>query len=809
MITATQNSYSNDDDRFSGTCGASFPSLSTSNRWPFMLQPASDQRKTSIEVAASMPAAEIENYSAHVHEILLILRRRIWVIVGTMLTVISAAVLFVQLVTPRYTATATVLIDPQRSKAVDTDNKQSTVMSASGDDSMINSQVLLLQSVPVLQRVVDELDLAHDPEFGPHETLLAPIKRLLATPRQQAPGLSADDVAKSQALQFLSKRLNVQRDGTSFVIDVNVISEDPEKASKIANAVVNSYFYEQVHSKYDTTKIAASWFNHQLDALKSKVLASDRAVEEFRAKNNLTATQGVTVNDQQLQDLNNKLIDAHVQTAEARAKFEQVENIIKTHADPGMLDQALSSDVIARLRQQYADVVKNLADVSSKFGPQHPLVVNARAQVQATQKLIDQEVHRILEATRQAYQVAQSREDALRTSLDNLKNVSNQSGIEQVRLRELQREADANRTLYETFLARYKETNAQESLALPDSRLIAKADIPVQPSFPKTMLILALAAALGLSFGCLLALGVDYIDRRVKSLHQAEIITGTPTLAAIPLVGPRELSSRASRGRQDLNGYDPGAPQLLPPSMQPPLMRYVIEEPTSLFAESVRAVRLSLQRAARNAPVKSVMVTSSIDGEGKTTLAVNLAQSLATIGLKTILVEGDLRNPEMSRSLCPRATIGAIEVATGEAHFRDALLMDRVTGLTILPSPSKDRDPDISEFIFSNAMRAMLDRVQQEFEYVVIDAPPLVPLVDARALADLADRIVLAIRWDSTPRDVVAQAIETLMPAYEHLLGTVLTRVDMQRLRLYDYYRSSPYVTPYSYLGQPRIGRAS
>lgn len=775
-----------------------------------MLQPVSDQRKALIDAAASMPASDIENYSAHVREILLILRRHIWVIVSTMAIVIAAAVLFVQLVTPRYTATATVLIDPQRSKAVDTDNRQPTITSTASDDSMINSQVLLLQSVSVLQRVVNKLDLAHDPEFGPHETLLTPIKRLLAPPRPPAPGLSADDVAKAQALQFLSdKRLTVQRDGTSFVIDVNVISEDPAKAAKIANAIVDSYFYEQVRSKYDTTKIAASWFNQQLDELKSKVLASDRAVEEFRAKNNLTATQGVTVNDQQLQDLNNKLIDAHVQTAEARAKFEQVENIIKTHADPGMLDQALSSDVIARLRQQYADVVKNQADVSSKFGPQHPLVVNARAQVKATQKLIDQEVHRILEATRQAYQVAQSREDALRTSLGNLKNVSNQSSIEQVRLRELQREADANRTLYETFLARYKETNAQESLDLPNSRMVSKADIPVQPSFPKTTLILAFAGVLGLGFGCVLAFGVDYIDRRVKSLHQAEVITGTPTLAAIPLVGPRELSSRASRGRQELSGYDPGAPQLLPPSMQPPLMRYVLEEPTSMFAESVRAVRLSLQRAARNAPVKSVMVTSSIDGEGKTTLAVNLAQSLAAIGLKTILVEGDLRNPEMSRSLCPRATIGAIEVATGEARFRDALLMDRVTGLTILPSPPKDRDPDISEFIFSDAMRAMLDQLQQEFEYVVIDAPPLVPLVDARALADLADRIVLAIRWDSTPRDVVAQAIETLKPAYEHLLGTVLTRVDMQRLRLYDYYRSSPYVMPYSYLGQPRIGRAS
>ena len=179
------------------------------------------------------------------------------------------------------------------------------------------------------------------------------------------------------------------------------------------------------------------------------------------------------------------------------------------------------------------------------------------------------------------------------------------------------------------------------------------------------------------------------------------------------------------------------------------------------------------------------------------------------MGRKTILVEGDLRNPEMSRSLAPRATIGAIEVALGEVRFGQALLVDQTTGLMVLPAPPKDRGHDISEFIFSNAMRALLDQLQKQFDYVVIDSPPLVPLVDARALADLADRIVLAIRWDSTPREVVAQAVETLMPAHDQLLGTVLTRVDMHRLRLYDYYRSAPYVTPYSYLGQPRIGRSS
>ena len=769
-----------------------------------MLQRASDYdpRRDLIESygAGSPPP----NRTVDLREMVQILRRRRWIVIWTTLALLGASILFVLVVTPLYTATSTVLIDPHRSSQVDSSSSQQISSNFATDDATTDSQVLLIQSPAVLGRVVDDLKLAHDPEFGPHWSILDPIKKLFSSPHKLAPGQSAEDVARAETLDYLGRRLKVTREGTTFVIDINLSSESADKAAKIANAIADSYFYEQVHSKYDTKKIAAGWLNQQIDDLKSRVLASDKAVEEFRAANNLTIAQGVTVNDQQLGDLNGKLIEAHVQTAEARSKFEQVQNIAKNHSDPGTLDQALSSDVITRLRTQYADVAKNLADASAKFGPQHPMVVNARAQLHETQRLIDQEVARILESTRQAYQVAKSREDALQKSLDNLKQVSNDSSQQQVRLRELQREADANRTLYESFLARYKETSAQESLDLPNSRVVAKADIPITPSFPKTKLILALALVVGAGFGSVLAFGADYFDRRVKSLRQAEEVTGVPTLAAMPLIGTRELASRANRGRQELSQYDPNAIRLLPPTMQPPLMRYVLEEPTSLFAESVRAVRLAIQRASRTEPVKTVMVSSSVDGEGKTTLAVNLALSLAAVGMRTILVEGDLRNPEMSRSLCPRASVGVIEVAAGQARLDQAVLVDRATGLAILPSPPRKRVAGISEFVFSDAMSNMLEHLRRHFDYVIVDSPPLVPLVDARALAECADRVVLTIRWDSTPQDVVAQALETLAPAYDRVIGTVLTRVDLQRLRFYDFYRSSSYLTPYSYLGQPR-----
>jgi exopolysaccharide transport family protein len=767
----------------------------------------SQSRKDSLDAPPSQDV--MDNYAHHLRESLRVLKRRRWIVAATTAVFVTAALLFVFLVAPRYTATATVLIDPRRSNVADSDSNQQKASSPTSDDATVNSQAVLLQSDAVLRRVVDELNLGKDPEFGGHKSMVASVMRLF-TPSHAAPNRqSADDVAKAKAVSYLgSRRLKVARDGTTFVIDVDATSESPEKAAQIANAVVDAYFAEQVQGKFDTRKIAASWFDKQLGGLKSKVEESDRAVEEYRAAHNLTITQGVTVNDQQLTDLNNKLIDAHVQTAEARAKFEQVQNIVQNHADPGTLEQALQSEVIARLRTQYADVAKNLADLSSKFGPQHPQVVNARAQLRETKKLIDEEVHRILDNTQQAYKVAQSREDALTKSLANLKNVSNESGIEQVRLRELQREADANRTLYESFLARYKETSAQESLELPDARLVSKASVPIQPSFPKTTLILGFAGLLGVGFGGVLAFVIDSADHRVKSLRQAEEVTGVPTLAAIPVIGTRELSDRANRGRQELENYDPSAVQLLPTAMQPPLMRYVLDEPTSLFAESVRAVRLAIQRAARNEPAKSIMVTSSIDGEGKTTLATNLALSIASLGMRAILVEGDLRNPEMSRSLCPQAKVGVVDVALGRARFEQALFFDQATGLAVLPSPPKPRGEAVSEFVFSDAMRNMLDHLRKHFDYVIIDAPPLVPLIDARALGEIADRVVLAIRWDSTPRDVVAQALETLSTEQEHLIGTVLTRVDMERLRDYDYYRSSSYLTPYSYLGQPRVGGA-
>ena len=727
-----------------------------------------------------------------------ILRRRWRLVAGApALLGLGALIYLMFFSTTLYTAASTIFVNLRRTTAIESNQSQVETSNFGIDDATIDSEAMLIQSVAILQRVVERLKLPEDQEFNPPPGTLDRIKHAFRSSRSDG-GLSANDAAFARAVDILQHRVKVARQASTFLVEISASSVSPRKAALIANAIADAYFDEQVRAKNDATKIAAKWLNGQLDELKARVVASEKAVEDFRATNNLTVSQGVTMNDQQLTDLNNQLIDARAKTAEARAKFDQAQQVSKAGGDPGGISAATSSDVITRLRTQYADLAKNEAEQLSKYGPRHPAAANVRAQLRDTQRLIDEEIKRILQSTRRDYDVARSREASLQQSLDQLQGVASSSGQAQVRLRELQREAEANRTLYESYLARFKESTSQQSLQLPDSRIVTAASAPIAPSSPKTTPVLGIAMMLGLGIGCVLAFLADYLDGRVKTLEQVEDISGVPALAALPLIGAGELAGLAKRGKSALGRYDARTMKLLPAALQPPLMRYAIEVPGTFFAEAIRAVRLVLQRTMKTHHVKVLLVTSALENEGKTTLAANLAQSLAILGVRTLLIDGDLRNPQLTRSLCPNAEVGLPEVATGHAHPDRAVLTDPSTGLAILPSTVVRRQEFITDLMFSDRIVDVLDYYRDRYELIVIDSPPLVPLVDGRALAELADRIVVATAWDQTPGEVLVHAIELLAPVHDRILGVILTCVDLSRLRFYDYYRSSAYLKPYA-----------
>ena len=762
-----------------------------------MLQRNFDQPYQAPEETTGAPIENASQPAVDLREMARILRRRWKTVAAPAIGLMLLALVYLLFATTLYTATSTVLVDPRRTTAIESNQSALSMSNFGTDDATIESETLLIQSIAILQRVVERLKLTDDPEFIPTPGILDPIKRLFSFAGPVA-GANPEDSAKARSVEILQRRMKVTRQGTTFLVDINVSSESPRKAAAIANAVAEAYFEEQVRAKNESTRIAASWLNGQIDGLKSRVGASEKAVEDFRSANNLTVSQGVTVNDQQITDLNNQLVAARVQTAEARAKFDQAQHTGKSGIDPGGINAAISSDTISKLRAQYADIAKNEADLTSKYGPRHPLVANVHAQLRDTQRLINEEIQRILQSARNDYDVARSREASLQQSFDQLQGVSSSSGQAQVRLRELQREAEANRTLYESYLARYKETTAQASLEMPDSHVVTKASVPIVPSWPKTWLLLGLALTLGVGVGCVLGFLADYLDQRIKTLEQAEQISGVPALAAVPLVGARELARLAKRGRNELGRYNPKAARLLPAALQPPLMRYALDAPGTFFAESIRAIRLALQRTLRVQPVKVVLVTSALESEGKTTLAANLAQSLATLGIRTLLVDADLRSPQLTRSLCPHAEFGLLQVAMDRVSADQAILIDRSTGLSILPSTAVKQADLITELMFSQRIVDVLDHLRHRYELIIIDSPPLVPLVDGRALAELADRIVLALAWDQTPGEVLSHTMDLLAPVHDRVLGTVLTQVDLSRLRFYDYYRSSAYLKPYA-----------
>ena len=756
------------------------------------------QRNSETLLAPPSPHLQLQDSEAEtlvdLREIGRILMRR-WKIISIFTgSLVLAAVVFVLAVTPQYTATATVLVDPRRANIADVNQ---TVLSNFGtDDATIESQALLIQSVAILQKVVERLKLADDVEFVPPQTIIGYIKGLFRA-RSNEPGASPEDVARSVAIDTLQRRMKVVRQGTTFLVDINVNSWSPRKSTEIANNIATAYFEEQVRSKYESTRIAAGWLNGQIATLRQRVKASEQTVEEFRASNNLTSSQGVTVNDQQITDLNNKLIEARVQTAETRAKFEQIQQVNKAGGDQGATNAAISSDIITKLRTQFADIAKNEADLSSKYGTRHPLVANIRAQRVDTQRLINEEIQRILQSTRHDYDVARSREASLQSSLEALQGVSGTSNQALVQLHDLRREAEANRTLYESYLARYKEASAQESLEMPDSKVVTRASIPISPSFPKSTLLIGLALVLGSGLGCAGAFLIDYLDHRIKSLDQAEASLGLTALAAVPMVDARSLAISAKRGRASLSRHDPQAKGLLLPALRPPLMRYAAEEPSSLFAESIRAIRLSVQQSLRIKPAQIILVTSAIDNEGKTTVAVNLALSFAAIGARTLLIDCDMRNPETSRSLCPKAETGLIEVALDDQPLDRAILVDRGTGLSILPAPAGGYADFATELMFSDRIDGILTELRKHYDLIILDSPPVVPIVDGRALAELADQILMTVAWDQTPIEAARHAVDLLAHVRDRILGIVLTKVDMRRLRYYDYYNSSAYIKPY------------
>lgn len=679
-------------------------------------------------------------------------------ILATTIAALLLAVVFVLLAPHRYTAVTEILIDPVDLRAVANEASPSTPTSDTAL-LLIDSQVRVLTSDDVLRPVVESQGLARDPEFvGKPSPLRAIVDAVLAALGQHKPAGANDPTLT--ALNALKKAVRVTRAERTYVVDVAVASKDPAKAARLANAIAQSYLTEQTQVRADAARQVSQSLTARLNELKERVHQAEERVEAFRESHNIVNANGQLVNEQQLSDLNNQLAAARARTAAAKARLEQVEAVQKSKDDVGAFPEAVQSQTITALRTQYAEIMRLQAQQTTTLGPRHPAVIEIQAQAERLRRMIDDEVNRIARAAQADYDSAKASQDLLERNVDTLGQSALTTDSALVSLRELQRDVQASRAVYESFLLRARQTGEQERVDTKNIQIISKADLPLNRTSPPSNAILALGAVLlGLAAGSGLVLLRDAFPDVVPRLPRGflpgfrreedrsdppdELSAGVPVLAKLP--GVESASSVDS-----------------------------MDEPNLRFAAGIRKVYEAVQANHKKRGNPSIMVVACHNDADTAAVALTLA-ALAAATQRVLLIDADLDQRTLSTIDADRSETGLVDVAGGRRRLSDAVVRDRDTNISMIPfiTPFSRRDRAIKGEDIKTAFAQA-----KHFDVVIVAAMDIARDPSARLFAGLVDHIVVVTRAEDAKRGAVDEIVSDLGLDARKLRGAVVTEAE-------------------------------
>ena len=666
-------------------------------------------------------------------------------IIYSTIAALALAVLFVVLSPHQYTATTQILIDPSDLRAVGDDTTRASQMSDAAL-MQVESQVSVLTSDAVLRRVVASEGLEHDPEFARGPSFLS---RLMG--KDSIPGGKT-----LAALNELQRRVTVKRAERTFVVDVSVTSRDAKKAVRIANAIAQAYLDEQTQERADSARQVSQSLSARLQELKDRVRDSEQKVETFKASNNLVGVNGQLITDQRLSEMNNQLGAASARTAEAKARLEQVEQVQRTKDENGAFPEALQSATITSLRSQYAEIVRREAEQTTTLGPLHPAVIDIQAQAERLRHMIDTEVDRAAVAARTEYASAKDSEKTLAANFETIKNTAIGNSEAMVGLRELERDAQASRDIYQAFLVRARETGEQEQVDTKNIRVLSRADLPQKRSSPPPSLVVALAAMmLGAAAGSGIVLirppaaggsrrrkpraGLRKVPAVMRFWPTADTVTA-PVLAVIP-------ATDISFGLR------------------------AVEDPASPIAREIRKVYDEV-RASQTAPGNpSVLVVACDDDDDAATVTLTLA-ALAAATQRVLVIDTDLDRRTMSAIDAEPGSAGLVDVAVGRRLLSDAITLDRETNINLVPfvAPASRRNRRIYDADISEAFEQT-----KRYGMVIVAAMNAGGDPSTGFFADLVDHIVLVIKADAHDARALEQCVARLGLDPGKVRGVVLT----------------------------------
>jgi capsular exopolysaccharide synthesis family protein len=713
-----------------------------------------------------------EQDDASLRDFFSLLWRRRLIIVLTVAVAVIGTLAVLMTVTPKYTSTAMILVEPRVNRVADT---TSVLSGLPPDFETIQTELEILASHSLHRRVVRDLGLTKDREFNPGLQQPWIGRRLLKSlfgGKDTPP--TAEEIERS-TVNALDGAVKVASSGRSRVIMLSVEADSPAKAAKITNALADAYLVSQLDAKFEATQRTTNWLNKRLAELKAQVQASEQAVEVYRQQAGLVeGRDAVSSTAEQMTSLSTEIVLAGTRRAEAEARLANVRSLMNSGDGTGSVAEVLGNELIQRLQEQEGTLRRNLAALSQRYGPKHPQILQAQVELADTQQKLKGEVAKIVSSLEGEVAIARSRENSLlgaqRRLEGNLSSI-NQRGI---RLRELNRESDANKALLETFMSRFKELSEQQDLQTTDSRVISEAQPPSGPSSPKTMVILLLAALGSAGLGVVLAVARERLDSGVHTSREIERWTGLPVLTTVPEVKGKPSDS-GSRSLQ------------------------IVKSPMSRYSESYRNLLVGLNLSNVDNPPKIIAVTSANPSEGKTVTSMSLAAAAAAAGKRVLIMDCDLRRPRVHQELGVSRGPGLVDFLAGEAELETVMRTDDRFGFQYITAGSETQN--VLNLIESQKLRVLLTQMKPHFGLIIIDTPPLLAVADAKVIAERSDTVVFAVRWGKTSRNALIDGLKHLEGNAAPVAGVVMTRADMDRLSSYQYgttYYGKAYQSYYS-----------
>jgi succinoglycan biosynthesis transport protein ExoP len=692
-----------------------------------------------------------------------VLVQRALLAVGVGGTIFLAVLVVFLRMEPGYTASGSILIDPERAKTTSTTEQ---VRYGAADMSGIDTHVALLKEPALAREIAKRMKLYNDPEFNP-----AMDKGLFHKPAAPIMG-EPDEKSLAIAASRLRQSTNVRHAGFNYVIEVQVSSKSPEKAARLVNATMETYIERALSNKVDGIAKANEEINTQLDSMRREVESAEAAVQQYRNANGLFTTgDESSMAAQEVSTLNQQIASAKADSAEKRAKYRAALAQVGKGSGGADVSAALGSDTIRELRSKEAELSVKLAQLEQDFLPGYPEVKRTRAQLEDIRGQLQSELNRILSSLRAEADASAQRESSLLASRSQAQGGLYQNNAAQVGLVALKQRADSAKQIYEAYITRAKQVTAERSLQQSEATVSSPAVSPLKPSSPNMTLGLIAALALAGTGAGASVLLAELWTKVLRSRHDVEHELGLPFAGAIP-----DLASIA------------------PKSMRMTAPDFLIKHPFSNFAESFRNVRAFLMLGERNGPAKLVALTSALPKEGKSTTAVCLARTLAMTGSTVVLVDCDLRLRGASK-LTGDAERGLVEVVQEGLPLSEALVLDRESGAWILPVGP--RQAPLNDLFSRPQFEHVLEQLRERFDYVLLDTPPVLGVADARFLATKADRVLFVAQWNKTPARAARAAVAVMQEGGANVVGAMLTKIDVRKQALFGYSDSSDYFQYY------------